>query len=118
MHHNVCAAPRQFQRNRFTHPMRRARDQRDAQDRDAAQEVAKTLVARTITIPVKAGTEGRLYGSVTTSDVATAIEEQAGIAIDRRNLSSEPIKTLGTHTVVAKLHSAVEFPITVDVVAK
>lgn len=98
--------------------MRRARDLRDAQDRDAAQEVAKALVAKVITIPAKAGTEGRLFGSVTTSDVAHAVEEQAGIAIDRRVLHTEPIKTLGTHSVVAKLHGDVEFPITVDVVAK
>jgi large subunit ribosomal protein L9 len=98
--------------------MRRARDLRDAQDRDAAQEVAKALVARTITITVKAGTEGRLYGSVTTSDVAQAVEAQAGIVLDRRKLHSEPIKSLGTHTVVAKLHGAVEFPITVEIVAR
>ncbi|MGE0511980.1 MAG: 50S ribosomal protein L9 [Acidimicrobiia bacterium] len=98
--------------------MRRARDLRDAQDRDAAQEIAKVLVARTITIPVKAGTEGRLYGSVTTSDIAAAVEAQSGIAIERRKLHSEPIKSLGTHTVVAKLHGAVEFPITVEVVPK
>jgi large subunit ribosomal protein L9 len=98
--------------------MRRARDLRDAQDRDAAQEIAKALVARTIVITMKAGTEGRLYGSVTTSDVAAAVEAQAGITLDRRNLHSDPIKTLGTHSVVAKLHHAVEFPITVDVVAK
>jgi large subunit ribosomal protein L9 len=98
--------------------MRRGRDLRDAQDRDAAQEIAKALVARTITIPVKAGTEGRLYGSVTTSDIAEAVEAQAGIVIERRKLHSDPIKSLGTHTVVAKLHGAVEFPITIDVVAK
>jgi len=98
--------------------MRRARDLRDAQDRDAAQEIAKVLVAKVITISAKAGTEGRLFGSVTTSDIAHAVEEQAGITIERRLLHSEPIKALGTHTVVAKLHGAVEFPITVDVVAK
>ncbi len=98
--------------------MRRGRDLRDAQDRDAAQEIAKALVARTITIPVKAGTEGRLYGSVTTSDIAEAVEAQAGIVIERRKLHSDPIKSLGTHTVVAKLHGAVEFPITIDVVPK
>jgi large subunit ribosomal protein L9 len=98
--------------------MRRGRDLRDAQDRDAAQEIAKALVARTITIPVKAGTEGRLYGSVTTSDIAEAVEEQAGIVIERRKLHSDPIKSLGTHTVVAKLHGAVEFPITIEVVPK
>jgi large subunit ribosomal protein L9 len=98
--------------------MRRGRDLRDAQDRDAAQEIAKALVARTITIPVKAGTEGRLYGSVTTSDIAEAVEAQAGIVSERRKLHSDPIKSLGTHTVVAKLHGAVEFPITIEVVAK
>jgi large subunit ribosomal protein L9 len=98
--------------------MRRGRDLRDAQDRDAAQEIAKALVARTITIPVKAGTEGRLYGSVTTSDIAEAVEAQAGIVIERRKLHADPIKSLGTHTVVAKLHGAVEFPITIEVVPK
>ena len=98
--------------------MRRGRDLRDAQDRDAAQEIAKALVARTITIPVKAGTEGRLFGSVTTSDIAEAVEAQAGIVIERRKLHSDPIKSLGTHTVVAKLHCAVEFPITIEVVPK
>ena len=98
--------------------MRRGRDLRDAQDRDAAQEIAKALVARTITIPVKAGTEGRLFGSVTTSDIAEAVEAQAGIVIERRKLHSDPIKTVGTHTVVAKLHGAVEFPITIEVVPK
>jgi large subunit ribosomal protein L9 len=98
--------------------MRRGRDLRDAQDRDAAQEIAKALVARTITIPAKAGTEGRLFGSVTTSDIAEAVEAQAGIVIERRKLHSDPIKTVGTHTVVAKLHGAVEFPITIEVVPK
>lgn len=98
--------------------MRRARDLRDAHDRDAAQDVATRLVAKVITIPAKAGSEGRLFGSVTTSDIAHAVEEQTGITIDRRFLHAEPIKALGTHSVVAKLHGAVEFPITVDVIAK
>ena len=50
--------------------MRRARDLRDASDREGAQTIASALVAKTITIPVKAGAEGRLYGSVTAADVA------------------------------------------------
>lgn len=99
--------------------MRRARDLRDAQDRDAAQTVAQTLVAKTITIAVKAGAEGRLYGSVTSSDVAAAVEEQTGIVLDRKKLvMPDHIKTTGDHTVVAKLHSDVEFPITVQVTAR
>lgn len=99
--------------------MRRARDLRDAQDREGAQTIAQALVARRITIPVKAGAEGRLYGSVTAADIAAAVQEQAGITIDRRNLTiPETIKSTGEHTVTAKLHSDVQFPITIDVTGR
>jgi large subunit ribosomal protein L9 len=99
--------------------MRRARDLRDAQDRAAAEEVATTLVPKVFTVTARAGSEGRLFGSVTTTDIATAIEAQANVQLDRRKLMlTEPIKTLGTHTVPVKLHADVEFPVTVDVVAE
>ena len=96
--------------------MRRARDLRDAADRESAQTIASKLVAKTIVIPMKSGAEGKLYGSVTLQDIAHAIETQANIVIDRRKLHSDPIRSLGTYTVTAKLHSDVEFPVTVDVV--
>jgi large subunit ribosomal protein L9 len=96
--------------------MRRARDLRDAQDRDSAQTVAQALVAKVITIPVKAGAEGRLYGSVTSSDVVAAVDAQAGISLDRKKLvMPDHIKSTGQYTVVAKLHTDVEFPITIEV---
>ena len=98
--------------------MRRARDLRDAQDRESAQAVASKLVATPITIAVKAGSEGRLFGSVTAADVAAAIEAQTHVSIDRRKLHVDPIKSVGTHSVTVKLHSDVEFPVTVEVVAK
>ena len=98
--------------------MRRSRDLRDAADRSAAEEVARTLVARTITISAKAGAEGKLYGSVTSADVVEAVSSQAGVDLDRRQLQlAEPIKALGSHQVPVKLHSDVQFPITVDVVS-
>jgi large subunit ribosomal protein L9 len=98
--------------------MRRARDLRDAADRSAAEEVARTLVARTITISAKAGAEGKLYGSVTSADVVSAVAEQAGVELDRRQLQlAEPLKALGSHQVPVKLHSDVQFPITVDVIS-
>ena len=96
--------------------MRRARDLRDASDREAAQTVATTLVPKVITISAKAGTEGKLFGSVTTADVVDAVREQTGVALERRQLDSEPMKTVGQHTVTAKLHSDVSFPITVEIV--
>jgi large subunit ribosomal protein L9 len=99
--------------------MRRARDLRDAQDRSAAEALATKLVPKVITVPARAGTEGRLFGSVTTADIAAAIEAQTNVQIDRRKLVlAEPIKALGTHVVPAKLHSDVEFPVTIDVVAE
>jgi large subunit ribosomal protein L9 len=96
--------------------MRRARDLRDAADRESAQTIASVLVAKTITITSKAGAEGKLYGSVTTGDIAQAIHEQANISIDRKKLHVEQIKTLGTYSVAVKLHSDVEFPVSVEVV--
>jgi large subunit ribosomal protein L9 len=99
--------------------MRRARDLRDAQDRAAAEEVATTLVPRVFRVEARAGTEGRLFGSVTAADIAEAIESQSNVRIDRRKLVlGEPITTLGTHTVPVKLHADVEFPVTVDVVGE
>ena len=98
--------------------MRRARDLRDAADRDAAQTIAQALVPKVIAISVKAGQGGRLFGSVTAHDVADAVAEQTGIRIDRRKLHIDsPIKVLGQHSVTARLHHDVQFPITVDIVA-
>jgi large subunit ribosomal protein L9 len=98
--------------------MRRSRDVRDAKDRESAEVVARQLVPTVIRIPAKAGSEGRLFGSVTAADVAGAVQAQTGIELDRRRLHlDEPIKALGVHEVPVKLHSDVEFRITVEVVS-
>jgi len=97
--------------------MRRSREVKDAADRAAAQDVAKSLVNAPVTIPARVGPDERLFGSVTTAEIAEAIEAQRGVHIDRKQLIlDEPIKTIGTHFVPAKLHADVEFPITVEVV--
>ena len=97
--------------------MRQARDQRDSSAREAATAIASTLVPKVITVSAKAGSEGKLFGSVTSADVAAAVQEQTGIELDRRQLDADAIKTLGQHTVTASLHADVSFPITIDVVA-
>ena len=97
--------------------MRRARDLKDARDREAAETVARTLVPAVIRVPARAGAEGKLFGSVTAADLASAVADQVGVDLDRRRIHlDEPIKSLGTHTVPVKLHADVEFPITVEVV--
>ena len=98
--------------------MRKARDLKDARDREAAEVVARTLVPMVIRIPARAGSGGRLFGSITSTDIADAVAQQAKVTLDRRRLHlGEPIKSTGTHEVPVKLHSDVEFRITVEVVA-
>src|SRR5438874_8366930 len=99
--------------------MRGSRDVKAARDREPAEVVARELVPSVIRIAVKAGAEGRLFGSVTAADVVEAVHAQAGVELDRRRLHlAEPIKSLGTHEVPVKLHADVEFQITVEVVAQ
>jgi large subunit ribosomal protein L9 len=98
--------------------MRRARDLRDARDRESAELVARTLVPLVIRVPARSGPGGRLFGSVTAADVADAVAAQANVNLDRRRLHlDEPIKSLGVHEVPVKLHADVEFRVTVDIIA-
>lgn len=97
--------------------MRRTAAMRSAADREDAEQVAAALAPIVITIAAKAGEAGRLFGSVTSTDIVEAIDQQAGATIDRRALVLEsPIKTVGRHEVRASLHPEVEVPITIEVV--
>jgi large subunit ribosomal protein L9 len=96
--------------------MRSARDNRDNEARDAATVIASNLVPKVIVIEAKAGSEGRLFGSVTAADIVEAVKAQTDIDIDRKAIEADGIKTTGQHTVTASLHSDVSFPITLDVV--
>jgi large subunit ribosomal protein L9 len=103
--------------NSQANAMRRARDLKDARDRESAQMVARTLVPLVIRIPARAGSGGRLFGSVTSADVVDAVASQSKVILDRRRLHlDEPIKTLGLHEIPVKLHADVEFRVTVEVV--
>ena len=98
--------------------MRRSRDTKDAVARAAAEEIAKTLVPAVITVTSRASGEGKLFGSVSAHEILEAVRAQTGVELERRHIQlDEPIKTTGTHHVVAKLHSDVQFQITVEVSA-
>lgn len=98
--------------------MRKAREVRDTKAIEAAQEIATRLVPQRIHIQAKAAENGHLFGAVHESEIATAVLEQTEIELDRKIISiDEPIKTTGTHYVMAKLHQEVQFPITVEVEA-
>jgi large subunit ribosomal protein L9 len=75
---------------------------REAEER--AQESAATLGRTVLTIPQQAGDDGRLFGSVTTQDIADAIRDARGIKIDRRKIHLEvPIRNIGTYMVVVEI---------------
>jgi large subunit ribosomal protein L9 len=98
--------------------MRRARDLRDASDRDAATTIASTLVPKVIQISAKAGKEGRLFGSVTSADVVDAVRAAGGPALDRRSVDVPgQIKSVGSHKVTVRLHPEVTTELDVTVVA-
>lgn len=96
----------------------KARDSRDAAERNEARRQAEALGSLTVTITGKAGEEGKLFGSVTAQDIADALAAQ-GQQVDRRKLElDQPIKTLGYHTVPLRLHPEVQAEIRVQVVAE
>jgi large subunit ribosomal protein L9 len=101
---------------RQSESMKRARQLREAADRESAQVVATELASRTITVSAKAGNEGRLFGSVSAGDIAAAVAAQTGLAIDRKGIViNEPIRSVGEHRVVVELFPGVTGTVTLSV---
>ena len=89
---------------------------RSADEETAARTLKQQLEAQPIVLEAKAGSQGRLYGSITTADVAAAIQRQLGATIDRRELEiAEPVRHLGSFKVSARLHRGVTAALTVEV---
>lgn len=84
-------------------------DERAARDAvERAHEHAETLNRTVLTIAQQAGDDGRLFGSVTTQDIADAIKDARGLTIDKRNVHLEqPIKSVGTYMVVVEVAGGV-----------
>ena len=92
------------------------RAQRDAEER--SRESAAVLGRTVLTIPQQAGEDGRLFGSVTTQDIADAIRDARGIRVDRRKIHLEdPIRNVGTYMVVVEVADNVTATIKTMVVA-
>ena len=86
------------------------------EEENAARSLKTKLEAQPVVVEAKAGQQGRLYGSITTTDVATAIQKQLGTNLDRRDLDiPEPVRQIGSYTVTARLHKAVTANVTVEV---
>jgi large subunit ribosomal protein L9 len=91
---------------------------REASEQSEAEQLAKMLAAVTVSVARKAGETGTLFGSVTSLDVAEALDK-AGYQIDRRKIQlDDPIKQLGEYQVPVRLHREVTASVTVQVVAE
>ena len=88
-----------------------------AQQLAAAKELGAKLESASVTLSIKAGENGKAFGSVSGKAIAKAIEEQLGLEIDKKKLVlSDPLKTFGTHDVPVKLHREVTAKLVVKVV--
>ncbi len=97
--------------------IKKARDSRAVRDADHAAEVKAKLEGATFQVKVRAGDGGRLFGAVTTADIASAITEAGGEVDKRTIVVGNPIKSLGAHTVTVKVHDEVEAKVNLNVVS-
>jgi large subunit ribosomal protein L9 len=98
--------------------IKRARAARDIRTIEDAQSVAGQLQRLTIRVKRRAGSNGRLFGSVGSSDIATALREAGGPELDRRRIEvRDPIKTLGSHQVRVRLHPDVSAAVDIEITA-
>ena len=99
--------------------MRKAQELKAATDRESARTLATSLATKVITISAKAGNEGRLFGSITSTEIVKAIFDQTGATIDRKQEQLEaPLRQLGEHVVVVELFTEVLTNMSINIVAK
>ena len=95
----------------------KATAERIAREKAEALEVSKKLRELTLIVKAKGGGQGRLFGAVTNTEIAAALEKQAGIKLDKRKIVlNETIKNVGTYTATCKLGYEITAPLTVKVV--
>jgi large subunit ribosomal protein L9 len=96
----------------------RVRAARNQAERTDAERLAAALKEVSLTLSGKAGEEGKLFGSITSQDIADALARQ-GHTVDRRRIELEhPIKTVGEHSVTVRLHPEVQAELGISVVAE
>ena len=92
-------------------------DKKAEATKSQAETDEATLTDKAVTITARVGESDRLYGSITSDDIATAVQKAFGVTVDKRKIQlPDPIKSLGTYTVGLKLHRDITVPVTVNVV--
>ena len=85
---------------------------------DVYKDIATKLEGKTLNIGAKAGTSGKIFGSVTTIQIVQALKEQFGVEILRKKVTLEDIKEVGTYTATLNLHPEVVVALPIEVVAE
>lgn len=80
-----------------------------------ARDMKAAIDGRTVSIAIKSGKDGKLFGSVTGKEVADAIDSAFSVSIDKKKIVMDPIKTTGEHQITIKLHKDVTASVTVKV---
>ena len=94
----------------------KAAAEKAARERAEALEISRKLRELTVTVTAKGGGNGRLFGAVTTQEIAAALEKQAGIKLDKRKIVlGETIKNVGTYTATCKLGYEITAPLSVKI---
>ena len=94
----------------------KAAAEKAAKERAEAMEISKKLRELTLVVTAKGGGAGKLFGSVTNQEIADALKEKSGIALDKRKIVlSDSIKNVGTYTVQCKLGYEITAPLTVKI---
>jgi large subunit ribosomal protein L9 len=94
-----------------------ARATRAVRDADHAVEIKNKLEGTPVDVKVRAGAGGRLFGAVTTAEIATALESASGEGVDKRTIVvTNPIKSLGAHEISVKLTDGVSAKVTLNVI--
>ena len=89
------------------------------QEKENAGEIAKKLSQISLKIPVKAGENGKIFGGVSSKEIAQSLEKQYNIKVDKKKIDvKETIKTLGVHIVEVKLFEGITSKLKVNVVAE
>lgn len=98
--------------------IKRARNAREIRDRSHAQELKSELESLSVTLRARAGTGGKLFGSITANDIASAVKQAGGPLLDRKRIQLPGhIKTIGSHAITVELHPDVVATVPVQVTA-
>ncbi|MEG2357268.1 MAG: 50S ribosomal protein L9, partial [Clostridia bacterium] len=95
---------------------KRANEERlESERRQQAQQLADSLRGKLVTLQVKCGEKGRLYGSITSQEIADALKQQHGIEVDKRKIECEPIRQTGDVDVNVWIYAGITTPMKVRV---